>query len=449
MSPDLAHYLRRTAPRYTSYPTAPHFNADVDGAVYGDWLEALHPGRSLSLYLHVPFCRRGWWYFGCNMKLASRYDPIATYVGQLIAELVLGAERLPARFALSHIHWGGGTPTALEPDDLERVMDAVRARFNLTPDVELAIESDPRTLTAEMTARIGRLGFNRASFGVQEFDPQVQTAINRVQPPDMVRQAVDGLREAGVTGINFDLIYGLPHQTVDTLNHTIELCADMAPDRIALFGYAHVPWMAKKQRMIDEATLPDAAARLDQAFGAAARLKSAGYAAIGLDHFALPHDALAQAARAGSLKRNFQGYTTDDAEALIGVGATAIGRLPQGYTQNYGETGAWARTVEAGRLPTAKGRAFVGEDRLRGAVIEALMCSGAADLSALAAQYGARPDWGRPELNRLKPLVQDGLVVIAGHRIHLTPQGEQFARLVASAFDEYLPKAQARHSVAV
>jgi oxygen-independent coproporphyrinogen-3 oxidase len=431
-------YARRAVPRYTSYPTAPHFRSPFPEATYRGWLAALDRSEPLSLYLHVPFCRQMCWYCGCNMKLAARYRPVADYVDSLLAEIDLLAAALPSRMTVGHLHWGGGTPTALLPADLERAMDRLRARFAIADGAEIAIESDPRTLTAAMTEAIGRLGFTRASFGVQEFDPRVQAAINRVQPPEMVARTVAGLRAAGVASINFDLIYGLPHQTVATLLDTVARSVAMGPDRIALFGYAHVPWVAKNQRMIPAEALPDAAARAEQAARAAEALAAAGYRAIGIDHFALPGDALARAARAGTLRRNFQGYTTDAAAALLGVGATAIGRAPGGYVQNLAETGAWARAVAAGRLPVARGLALTDEDRRRGALIEAIMCTGEA---ALPPDLADEPE--------LVAMAADGLLTLDAGRLRLTEAGRPLARVVAAVFDSYLGAAAARHSAAV
>jgi oxygen-independent coproporphyrinogen-3 oxidase len=328
-------------------------------------------------------------------------------------------------------------------------MDRVEARFEIGPRAELAIESDPRTLTDAMIATIGRLGFTRASFGVQEFDPAVQAAINRIQPPEMVARTVEGLRRAGVAGINFDLIYGLPHQTVATLLRTIELCRAMEPDRFALFGYAHVPWMAKNQRMIPEAALPDGPARAAQAAAAAAALTAAGYQAIGLDHFAKPGDELAVAARAGRLHRNFQGYTTDSTATMIGLGASSIGQTPHGYVQNISETGAWARAIAEGRLPVAKGLAFAGDDLLRRAVIERIMCDGEVDLAAAGTRHGFGPDWWEGERPALDAMAADGLLERDGPRIVLTRTGLGLSRVVAAAFDVYLARSEARHSVAV
>lgn len=449
MTDTLKTYMSRNVPRYTSYPTAPHFSKAIGSNEYANWLSALPAKVPVSLYLHVPYCRELCWYCGCNMKLAKKDAPVAQYAQTLNQEIRLLAGHLPDRMAISHLHWGGGTPTALVPDDLERAMQAVRANFNITADAELAIESDPRTLTDEMIQRIGQLGFTRASFGVQEFDPKVQKAINRIQPPDMVRHSVDGLRAAGVAGINFDLIYGLPHQTVDTLLETIRLCVEMQPDRIALFGYAHVPWMAKKQRLIDEAALPGGEERLLQSQAAAVALIEAGYVAIGLDHFALPTDSMAKAAKAGSLRRNFQGYTTDRAETMLGVGSTSIGRTPWGYVQNLTETGAWSRAIDAGVLPVAKGVALSKDDNLRGYVIERLMCNGKVDLDAVALHVGVSQDWYDLHEPELAILEADGLIKRRAGRISMTKKGAPVVRVVAAVFDAYLVANTARHAVAV
>ena len=449
MHPKVAKYASSPVPRYTSYPAVPHWQADLEPETYRGWLQRVDPSEPVSLYLHVPFCRELCWYCGCNMRLVSRYEPVAAYVGTLLHEVDRVCEALPTRVPVGHLHFGGGTPTSLTPDDLARVMDRLRERFEFLPDAEVAIESDPRTLTAEMIRRIGELGFTRASFGVQEFAPEVQRAINRIQSEEMVRGAIDGLRAVGVRAINVDLIYGLPHQTVTSLTRTIEACLTMNPDRLALFGYAHVPWMAKKQKLIDEAALPDAPARAGQAEAAAAALVGGGYNAIGLDHFARPDDALAVAAREGTLKRNFQGYTVDTAETLLGIGVTSIGRTPEGYVQNHPTSGPWSRAVEAGTLPVARAHAFTADDRLRGEVIERLMCDGRVDTAAIGACHGVEPDWCRDALEELAPLVEDGLVTIDAGVVALTELGSPLLRVAAAAFDAYRAHAPARHSVAV
>lgn len=445
----LAKYAERAVPRYTSYPTAPHFAADFPEAIYRDWLARLDPDEPISLYVHVPFCQQMCWYCGCNMKLTARYAPVAAYVENLIAEIDLLADALPARMPVAHLHLGGGTPTALDPDDLAAIMARLAERFRLTADGERAIESDPRTLTEAMIERIGALRFSRASFGVQEFDLKVQAAINRIQPVEMVARATEGFRAAGVRLINFDLIYGLPHQTVAALRRTVEQCVAMQPDRIALFGYAHVPWVAKNQRMIPEDALPDGTERAAQAKAAAGALVAAGYLRIGLDHFALPQDSLAIAAANGNLRRNFQGYTSDAARTLIGIGATAIGRTPAGYVQNIAETGAWSRALSAGRLPVARGHVMSLQDALRAHVIERIMCDGAVDLNAAGRTFGFAEDWCAAERPALAAFERDGILSCTGGRLALTADGAPLVRIVAAAFDSYLAAGTIRHSVAV
>lgn len=442
-------YATRAVPRYTSYPTAPHFAPALSGTTYRQWLVELDPADAVSLYLHVPFCRKMCWYCGCNMKLASRYDPIAAYVEDLLAEIDLIAGAMSGRLMVSHLHWGGGTPTALSPEDLSRVMAALRERFILGPEAELAIESDPRTLTDPMIEAIGHEGFTRASFGIQEFDPKVQEAINRIQPPEMVERAVGGLRAAGVQGINFDLIYGLPHQTTRSLIDTIRTCHDIGVDRFALFGYAHVPWMAKNQRMIPLESLPGREERAEQARESTMVLEALGYVPIGLDHFAKPTDPLAVAAAEGTLHRNFQGYTTDRAETMIGLGATSIGRTPKGYVQNIAETGAWARAVRAGVPPIARGHAFIGQDLMRAELIERLMCDGTVDLVEVAAAHGFPAGVFDDVQQGLVELAIDGLIQRDADRITVTNLGKSLIRVIAATFDEYLSTQKAKHSVAV
>jgi len=449
MPPAFEKYADLNVPRYTSYPTAPHFSTHFPPDTYREWLAGLDPAEPVSLYLHVPFCKQMCWYCGCNMKLAARYSPVATYVQHLLAEIELIAAALPGRIAVAHLHFGGGTPTVLEPEDLAAIMARLATRFELLPDAEIAIESDPRTLTDAMISQIGQLGFNRASFGVQEFDPQVQTAINRIQPPEMVERATRGLRAAGVPNINFDLIYGLPRQTTAALCRTVEQCVAMKPDRVALFGYAHVPWVAKNQRLIDDATLPGATERAEQARAAAAVLVESGYIRIGIDHFARPDDSLAIAAAAGRLHRNFQGYTSDTARTLIGIGATSIGRAPSGYVQNLSETGAWSRAVAAGQLPIARGHAFRDQDALRADVIERIMCDGAADLRAAGLKFGFPENWYADETAELERMQQDGVLSFTEGKVQLSAAAAPLARVVAAVFDSYLRASNVRHSVAV
>ena len=438
-------------PRYTSYPTAVQFSDAVGSGQAAAWLGDLPAEAPLSLYLHVPFCREVCWYCACNMKLAAREAPVRDYARVLEQEITQLADRLGGRRAVRHLHWGGGTPTSMPDDCMARIMAMLWQRFDFAPDAEIAVELDPRTFAAGTGEFLALMGVTRASLGVQEFDSKVQKAVNRIQPLDVVARTVDELREAEIGAINFDLMYGLPYQSTETITHTIEKTLSLAPDRIALFGYAHVPWMAKRQRMLPEQALPDAKARWEQCETASRLLVDAGYQRVGLDHFAKPDDEMAVAVREARLRRNFQGYTTDAEEVLIGLGATSISSFPQGYAQNISETGAWARAVEAGEMPIARGVALSGEDRLRREVISDLMCHLEADLGAIAARHGVSPSVFDDDLQRCAGFVHAGLVSIAGTQIRVAETARPVLRVVASAFDAYLrdPAATPRHAVAV
>lgn len=452
MDPIIAKYAEQRVPRYTSYPTAPHFAPVEDDAAYRQALSQLDPKDPISLYLHIPFCKEVCWYCACNMKLAAREAPVRDYGKILEREIDLIANALPGRFSTTHIHWGGGTPTAMPIDGLSALMDRLRDRFDITQNAEIAFELDPRTFAPEMAEQLAALGTTRASLGVQEFDLKVQQSINRIQPFEVVQDAVMRLRDAGINAINFDLMYGLPHQTVETIKCSMERTLELRPNRIALFGYAHVPWMAKKQRMLPKDALPDAEERFAQAEAAASDLLAAGYVRIGLDHFTLPDDPMTSVQRAGNLKRNFQGYSTDKASTLLGLGSTSIGALPGGYIQNISETGAWQRAVENGQLPIAKFLDLSAEDKLRGAVIERLMCDLSVDLEAVTAAHQTTPDHFTAERAQCETLQSQGLLNIDGQRISVTEKGRAALRVIAATFDAYLPKAeqqQKRHAQAV
>ncbi|HUG63007.1 MAG TPA: oxygen-independent coproporphyrinogen III oxidase [Methylomirabilota bacterium] len=441
--------IGRTVPRYTSYPTAPHFTTAVDGEVYDGWLKSA--GRAddpVSLYLHIPFCRSICHYCGCATKATRRDEPISAYACVLRTEIARVARSL-GRVRVSHIHWGGGTPNLLPAADFAAVMSDLDRLFDLSTLAEHAIELDPRHLTRSGARFLAGIGVNRASLGVQDFDPEVQIAIGRVQPLEQVEEAVAALRLAGISAINFDLIYGLPLQTLASIRRTAMHAAGLAPSRIALFGYAHVPWFRPHQKLIDDGALPGAATRLDLARIARETIDAFGYEAIGIDHFARPEDDLTLARDARQQKRNVQGYTTDTATVLVGFGATSIGRTPMGYAQNATAVGAWTRAVEEDRLPTERGRALTADDRLRADVIEQLLCYFDVDLAAVAARHGAAPDALVADIAKLAPLVAEGWVVVEGARVAIVDHGAELARVVASAFDAYLTEGSARHSVAV
>lgn len=432
-----APYFDERLPRYTSYPTAPHFTGEIGAESYGDWLQTLAPGTKASLYLHVPFCRSMCWYCGCHTTVALRDRPIVDYLSVLHREIELVADRLAAPLQVLHVHFGGGTPTIVAPDDFLRLVALLRQRFAIDPSAEIAVEIDPRRLTRAVTEALAAAGVNRASLGVQSFDPVVQKAINRIQSVEQTASVVAGLRAAGIRGLSFDLIYGLPKQTVRSCIETVERCVALRPDRFSVFGYAHVPGFKKHQRRIDEEDLPDGLERHEQAEAIAQALVAAGYIRIGLDHFALPEDAMGQALADGVLHRNFQGYTTDSAKALIGFGASAIGRLPDGYVQNEVVIGRYADRVLSGALATAKGFRLSSDDRLRAELIERLMCDLTVDIGAVCARHKASPEDLAPSFLRLRELAQDGVIHFDGCRVLMPEDSRLLVRNVASVFDAY------------
>jgi oxygen-independent coproporphyrinogen-3 oxidase len=438
----------RAAPRYTSYPTAPHFTDAVDARTTRRWLAELPVDAGLSLYLHVPFCPQICSYCGCHTKALRQDAPLTAYKETLLREIELFAGATRARRVTS-IHWGGGTPSMLGPSRLYEIAEALDAHFELDSRVEHAIELDPRIVNEQLVEALAKSGVTRASLGVQDFNPHVQKASGREQPYEVVESAVSLLRAGGISAINFDLMYGLPRQSIEDVVRTARLAAELDPSRLAVFGYAHVPWFKSHQKLIDVAALAGAGERLAQAVAARETLESAGYEAIGLDHFARPDDPMALAARDGSLRRNFQGYTVDAADALLPLGVSSIGRLPQGYVANAVDLAGWRRAIEADQFATARGRAFTREDIARGEVIERLMCDFAVDYGAIAKAYAFGDDMFDDAVPHLLTLVEEGIVTLDGRRVKMTPEGRPFARLVAAAFDAYLRSNAARHSVAV
>jgi oxygen-independent coproporphyrinogen-3 oxidase len=429
-------------PRYTSYPTAPHFGP-LEAETYAGWLRQAGPGDALSLYAHVPFCHALCWYCGCHTSVTRSASRIARYNDALAREAAMVAALLPAHAGAAALHLGGGTPTALGPAGLVRLVATLRGLFAFRPGAEVAAELDPRTLGADLLDALGEVGLTRASLGVQDITPAVQALIGRIQPIAQVEAAVRGLRALGVAGINMDLIYGLPAQGVAEVEASARFAADCGADRVAVFGYAHVPWMKAHQKGIRVEDLPGAALRMRQAEAAARVLTDAGYVAVGLDHFARPEDAMAMAAAAGTLRRNFQGYTTDAAPYLVGFGASAIGASPGGFVQNEAEEKGWLAAVEAGRLPVARGRALGPDDRIRAGLIERVMCDGFVRAASVppAVMAAAAPS--------IKALEVDGLVERRGGRIAMSEAGRPFLRHLAACFDAYLAPSPARHSAAV
>ncbi len=428
-----------SVPRYTSYPTAVQFKPDIDAKTYAEWLGTIASEATLSLYLHIPFCTELCWYCGCHTAVARNQAPVDDYVETLLAEIDLVANAIGGRRRVSALHFGGGSPNILQPHHLEQLVARLHERFDFTGDAEFAAELDPRGTTGAWIQKAAKLGLNRASLGVQTFEATVQSLINRRQSPGMVRRLVETLREAGIDGINFDLMYGLPRQTTKSVLEAVDEALDMAPDRIALFGYAHVPWMMARQRLINDADLPNSHQRLHQQLAASASLKAADYLPIGLDHFAKPEDELAIAARTGKLHRNFQGYTTDAARCLIGFGASSIGKFPQGFVQNRPDVPQWRAAIRSGQLATARGIALSDDDRRRAMIIEHLMCYLEADI-------------GETDVDdRLAAMEADGILVRKGGKIAVSEPGRPFLRSVCAIFDRYLQPlpGERRHAPAV
>ncbi len=449
MEEQILHRHDRPAPRYTSYPTAPHFRPEVDAICYRAWLEELDTALPLSLYFHIPFCDTLCWFCGCNTTVVRRYAPVAHYLKRLEREIDSVAGILGPGRRVSHIHFGGGSPSLLAANDWRRLFARLHEAFAIAENAEIAVEIDPRDVPLGAVAALSQAGVNRVSFGVQDFDARVQMAINRIQPFEVTAGMVEAFRNQGVENLNIDLMYGLPGQTEAGIADNVAKTVSLAPDRVALFGYAHVPWFKAHQKLINEADLPDAEERLGQFLTAAGGLQAAGYRWIGLDHFAREADGLARAEAAGRLRRNFQGYTDDAAGALIGFGASAISGLPQGYVQNEARTPDYNAAIDTGGLAAARGVRLGAEDMLRRRIIESLMCRLSVDLDDICRGTMFSPRDFAAEHQRLEPLRQDGLVEVADGRIAVTAAGRPLLRLVCAAFDGYLTGEAEQHSRAV
>jgi oxygen-independent coproporphyrinogen-3 oxidase len=446
MQPYLLEHLERRIPRYTSYPTAAQFHSDISTKVYEDWLAAAPPDEAISIYIHIPFCAELCLFCGCHTTVARGYAPVADYVVLLEREISLVGQ-ITGRRKVSHVHWGGGTPTILKPHDFLRMMAILEARFDFTPQTELAIEIDPRTLTREHITALAQAGITRASLGVQDFEGRVQATVRRIQSFDQTARAVDWLRDVGIESINLDLMYGLPHQTVSTVTATAERTLALEPDRIALFGYAHVPWMKRHQRLISLSILPDSSERFTQSRAAADVFIAAGYRQIGLDHFAKNGDLLALHQRESRLHRNFQGYTTDESRTILGFGTSAIGTLSQGYVQNAAGTLQYRDAINRGCPATARGYSLTDEDRFRWHIIERLMCDLHVDLADVCGKHGKSLTDLASELAQLDWLVDQGIIVRTGTRITLSSP-PPFVRTVCAVFDKHLFDGEPRYSLA-
>jgi oxygen-independent coproporphyrinogen-3 oxidase len=433
----------KAGPRYTSYPTAPYFTEKFGEK---EWHEELtrtqNEGRDLSVYVHIPFCDTLCYYCGCNMVATKNYDKATDYLGYLFREMDRVAELTAPHRVVRQIHWGGGTPTFLHPDDIRRLYDHIAKRFNIGADAEIGCEMDPRELTREHINALAACGFNRVSLGVQDLNPKVQQAVNRVQPEALIREVYGWMREAGFASINMDLMVGLPHQTVESFTETLEKVIGMSPDRLAVFNYAHVPWMKKHQKLIKESDLPDLPTRLALQGLIMRKLNAAGYVYVGMDHFAKPDDEMVRAQQSKTLYRNFQGYTTHKDCDIYAFGVSAISQTNEVYVQNAKNLAEYQRRIAAGGLATERGLRIGREDMLRREAISLIMC----DLELNKASFGKK--WQidfdthfADALLELKEMEADGLVKLEPGVIKVTEIGRTFLRNIAMPFDAYLKQA--------
>jgi oxygen-independent coproporphyrinogen-3 oxidase len=420
--------LAKPVPRYTSYPTAAEFHDGVGEADQQRGLSAIADDDTLSLYLHIPFCREICWYCGCNTGRANRQHRLGSYLSHLQREIDLVAEALDGRGKVARIAFGGGSPNAISADEFIALASAVKSRLSVTPDAVWSVEIDPRTFDHDFAAALSELGVTRASLGVQTFDPTLQQAIGRIQPDEVIERSVTLLREAGVTSLNFDLMYGLPAQDRPMLIESIRRSEVLGADRLAVFGYAHVPHLIPRQRRIDASRLPDAAERFRAAEAAYHYLAAAGWQSVGFDHFARARDPLALAARERRVRRNFQGFTDDSCDVLIGLGASAISRLPGALVQNDKNNGSYADRIASGQLAGNRGIRLSQEDERRALIIERLLCAGAVDLSGTEVA-DAR--------TALTPFIARSLVQIDASTCRLSADAMPYARTIAARFDQW------------
>jgi oxygen-independent coproporphyrinogen-3 oxidase len=450
-SEELIRRFDKLGPRYTSYPTADRFNTGFTESDYISYLAQRNsPTASnppLSIYVHLPFCESLCYFCGCNKIVTKDRTRTAEYLRYLAKEMALVAKHIGPDRRASQLHFGGGTPTFLTPDELRELMDMLRSHFNFLPDAELGIEIDPRTVNDDTMAMLAGLGFNRTSFGVQDFDPAVQQSVNRIQPYEMVEKAVTASRKSGFESINADLIYGLPKQSTESFNRTLDRVIELAPERIALYNYAHLPSRFRAQRLIVEAELPSAEERLQIFLMSVHRLLDAGYIYIGLDHFAKPTDELNLARLDKTLHRNFQGYTTRADCDLIGFGVSAIGKVGHSYSQSVRTLKAYYEHLDIDQLPVEKGYALTADDVLRRQVIMELMCSGPVTYAAINQAHGIDfKSYFAEELVLLKQYEEAGLIVVDDERISVTPKGRMFVRASGMVFDKHLAQSTAKFS---
>ncbi|WP_415921946.1 oxygen-independent coproporphyrinogen III oxidase [Tateyamaria sp. SN6-1] len=430
-------------PRYTSYPTAPHFSDAVGPEQMQTWLRAVPDASEISLYIHVPFCRRLCWFCACRTQGTTTAAPVQSYLDTVLQELAMLRDALPDGVRIKRLHWGGGTPTLLDPAMITALAGRIEHVAPFAPDYEFSVEIDPNEIDRPRVEALAAAGMTRASIGVQDFDPEIQTIIGRDQSFEITARAVDMLRATGIDSLNADILFGLPHQTPRRMTSSVTKLLSLGPDRIALYGYAHVPWMARRQNLIPSDALPTPQERLGLFDVARKLFVWDGYDEIGIDHFAVPSDGLARARSTGTLRRNFQGYTDDQSAVLIGVGASSISRFPQGYAQNASATSRYASAIANGTLATARGHAFRGDDTMRAHLIEAVMCN----FEVSATEVPGDPS-AIHALMASAHAAFDGTITLTGDRLFIPPDARALTRMVAKHFDAYMIE-EGRHASAI
>ncbi len=443
---ELLRKYAKPGPRYTSYPTAPVWSDDFDASAAQALYQENNVNKSkqpLALYFHIPFCRSLCWYCGCHVKISRNDRVTIPYLQALDQELELVSQYLEPEREVSQLHWGGGTPTYLAPDQIETLVGMVKSRFHFQSDAEISIEVDPRVTRREHLEALRRCGFNRISMGVQDFNPSVQAAVNRIQTLEATAELIQQSRDLGFQSINIDLMYGLPHQTVESFTETLAQVHSLAPDRLALFHYAHVPWLKPAQKLIQTDAVPDSDTKLAIFELAIETLMHQGYQYIGMDHFARPDDELSLAKNNQSLRRNFMGYTTQAGTDLYGFGVSAISEIEGHFIQNQRDLETYQQTLQSGKLPTLRGLRLQFDDHLRKAVIEALICNGKLDFKRISQDYKIDfESYFAHELHACQDLAADGLIRLKSDQIEVLPHGQILIRNICMIWDAYLKPSQ-------
>ena len=433
---DVLSFLGKEAPRYTSYPSAHHFS-ELGHDTYAGWLKSLRPDASVALYLHIPFCEQMCYFCGCNTRATRRYEPVSAYVDALCAEIRLVTRTIGYAPLVHAVHFGGGSPSMLEPADLGRILEALDAGFLIAEGAEISIELDPRHVTQRKVEAYKALSFNRVSMGIQDTNPDVQKAINRIQPLEQIATAFDILRSHDLNAIGIDMVYGLPFQTRETLIQTLEDIHDLNPDRISAFSYAHVPWVKKHQTLINTQALANTVEKAAMFMQISDYFVQHGYEAVGIDHFAKPEDTLAMCQASGTMRRNFMGYSTLPNDNLIGLGASSIGEFSGGIAQNIAQVTPYLNRIKSEELATVRGWVYRDDDKLRKAVISALMCTFSADVGNILIDYAYNPDYFDVELAELAPFIAAGIVSVERRKITFFSPYKMLIRSVACIFDTY------------